>query len=104
MGTIKKYTPFYPIHPGEILKEEIEFRKISQKDLAGKMDISYTMLNEILNGKRSITAQVALAFEATLGIEADMLVSMQGRYNLQTARTDTVLAKKMEAIRCVTAS
>ena len=35
-----KLTPFYPIHPGEILKDEVEYRKISQRALARQMGIS----------------------------------------------------------------
>ena len=41
--------PFEPTHPGEVLKDEIEFRGISQKKLAKEMGVSYTVLNEILN-------------------------------------------------------
>ena len=44
-------TPFEPTHPGEILKDEIEYRGISQKKLAKEMGVSYTVLNEILNAK-----------------------------------------------------
>ena len=40
-------TPFEPTHPGEILKDEIEYRGISQKKLAKEMGVSYTVLNEI---------------------------------------------------------
>lgn len=42
-------TPAYPTHPGEVLKDEIEYRKISQRKLAEKMGISYKILNDILN-------------------------------------------------------
>ena len=47
--------PSEPVHPGLVLKEEIEYRKITQKQLASQMGISYTVLNEILNGKRPIS-------------------------------------------------
>ena len=63
-------TPSEPIHPGEILKDEIEYRGISQRKLAAQMGISPTLLNEILNGKRAVSAEYALLFEAALGIEA----------------------------------
>ncbi len=91
--------PFTPTHPGEILKEEIEYRGISQKELAQQMKMSYTMLNEILNAKRPVTASVALMFEASLGIEAEMLVNMQTRYNMQLARKDKKLLMRFEEIR-----
>ena len=38
-------TPAYPTHPGTVLKEEIEYRKLSQRKLARQMGISYKMLN-----------------------------------------------------------
>ena len=50
-------TPSEPIHPGEILKDEIEYRGISQRKLAAQMGISPTLLNEILNGKRAVSAE-----------------------------------------------
>ena len=43
-------TPSNPIHPGELIKDEIEYRGISQRKLALQMGVSPTLLNEILNG------------------------------------------------------
>ena len=43
--------PYTPTHPGEVIKEEIEYRGISQKVLSQQMGVSYSLLNEILNGK-----------------------------------------------------
>ncbi len=91
--------PYSPTHPGEILKEEIEYRGISQKELARQIEMSYTMLNEILNAKRPISASAALLFEAALGIEAEMLVNMQARYHMQVARNDQSLRLRFEKIR-----
>ncbi len=81
-----KLTPFYPIHPGEILKDEVEYRKISQRALARQMGISYSQLNEVLNGKRPVNTELALLFEAALGLDPEMLLNMQTRYNMQVAR------------------
>jgi plasmid maintenance system antidote protein VapI len=39
-------------HPGELLKEEVEYRKISQSNLAKQMGVPYTALNDILNQRR----------------------------------------------------
>lgn len=52
-------TPAFPTHPGEILKDEIEYRGISQRKLAEEMGIAYSALNEILNGKRPVTEKTA---------------------------------------------
>ena len=79
--------PFEPTHPGEIVKEELEYRGISQKHFAEVVGVSYTMLNDILNGKRPISTDFALTLEAATGISAELLVKMQLRYNLQIARS-----------------
>ena len=43
------------IHPGEMIKDEIIACGITQKELAKQMGVSYTVFNEILNGKRPVT-------------------------------------------------
>ncbi len=90
---------YIAIHPGEILKEELEARDISQKDFAKAISVSYTMLNEILNGKRSITADFAILVEAALGTPAEHWLNMQARYNLQTAKTKETIKSRFESIR-----
>ncbi len=91
--------PFTPIHPGEVVKDEIESRFITQKELAQILEVPYTMLNEILNGKRNLSVDMALLFEAALGIDAEMLVTMQAAYSLQVARKDKSFAKRRDAIK-----
>ncbi len=95
MDTIKRL----PTHPGDVLKEELESRKISQKKFAEVLGISYTMLNEILNGKRPVTSDFALMVEAALSINAELLVNMQTRYNMAFAREETALAERLREIR-----
>ena len=86
-----------------MLKEEIEYRKITQKQLASQMGISYTVLNEILNGKRPISADYALFLEAALGIDAQFWIQMQADYNLQTAKSDQKVIERIRKIRKVAA-
>ena len=57
--------PFYPVHPGELLKEELECRHISQKSFASQLELPYSALNEILNGKRPVTTDFALLAEVS---------------------------------------
>jgi len=100
MGTTaNKYTPYFPIHPGEILKDEIEYRGISQRRLASQMGVSYTLLNEVLNGKRQVNTELAMLIEAALGLDADTFVRMQARYNMQVARKDKTFAERLAKIR-----
>ena len=49
--------PFQPTHPGEVIKDEIEYRGISQRALAAQIGVSYTQLNEVLNGKRTLNTE-----------------------------------------------
>ena len=81
--------PFKPTHPGEVLKDEIEFRGITQRGLAGKMGISYSVLNEVLNGKRSLNTELAMMMEAALGVDAAPLLAMQNEYDMLMAELNT---------------
>ena len=62
--------PFQPTHPGEVLKDELEYRGISQRGLAKEIGISYSAFNEMLNGKRSLSPELAMMMEAALGVDA----------------------------------
>ena len=101
--TANELQSFRPYHPGELLKEELECREIKQKDFTEKFGLSYTMFNEVLNGKRPVSIELALLLEAALGINADLLVKMQTDYNLQTARKNTTLISKLNEIRKIAA-
>ena len=96
-------TPATPTHPGEILKDEIEYRGISQRQLAEQMGIQYSVLNEILNKRRPLTEKTALLFEAALGIDAEPLMRLQLKYNMQTVRKDKSFTERLAKIRKVAA-
>ena len=87
-----------PTHPGDVLKEEIESRGISQKKFAELLSVPYTQLNEILNGKRPVSSDFALMVEAALGINPQMLINMQNRYNLAVAMRKTSMLSRLEKI------
>ena len=91
--------PFRPVHPGELLKDELEYRHLSQKKVAEQLGISYSAFNEILNGKRPVTADFALFIEAALDVPAYLLVGMQTDYNLQVARNDKKIIDRFNKIR-----
>ena len=57
------------------------------------------MLNEVINGKRSVTTEYALKIEAATGIPAYIWVNMQSAYNMQTARKDSKLSVILDNIR-----
>ena len=91
--------PAYPTHPGEVLKDEIEYRGISQKKLAMEMDVPYTLLNEILNGKRAVNTEFALLIEAALDLPAEPLLKMQTRYNMLVAKRNTQFIERLNKVR-----
>ncbi len=88
-----------PIHPGEMIKEEVEYRNIKQTKLAEQMGISYKILNDILNCRRPLTTQTAMMFEAALGISASLLMKIQLEYNMFTAKQDSSFVQRLENIR-----
>ena len=82
----KSYTPFVATHPGEMLKDELKKRGISQKQLAEQTGIKPSVISETVNGKRSVSLNVAVALEKALGIPADIWMNMQTQYDLDTAK------------------
>jgi addiction module HigA family antidote len=90
---------FKPTHPGEVLKDEIDYRGISQSRLAKQMGISYNILNDILNERRPITTTTAMMFEAALDVPADSLMNLQLKYNIQMAKNDTQFISRLAEIR-----
>lgn len=91
--------PSEPIHSGEMLRDELETRGMSQKKFAGLIGMPYTAFNEIVNGKRPITTDTALKIEAATGIPAYIWINMQSAYNMQTARRDSKLSVVLDNIR-----
>ena len=91
--------PFRPVHPGELLKDELEYRHLSQRAVAQQLGLPYTAFNEILNGKRPVTTDFAMIMEAALGVSPSLLLRMQTDYNLQVAQSDSKLNKRLTEVR-----
>ena len=64
----KVLTPFIATHPGEMIKDELKERGMTQKQLADETGIKASVLSETINGKRSVSLNVAVALEKALGI------------------------------------
>ena len=79
-------TPFVATHPGEMIKDELRERKLTQKQLALETGIKPSVLSETINGKRPVSKNVALALEQTLGIPADIWMNLQTQYDLDSFR------------------
>ena len=95
--------PSAPIHPGEILKDEIESRGITQKALAEQIGLAPSVLNEVLNGKRAMTIEYALLLYAARGIEADLWINLQMQYNRHVAQSNPSFMKRLAGIRRIAA-
>ena len=77
--------PFIVTHPGELIKDEIKSRGLTQKRLSEMSGILPSVLSETIKGRRSISMAVALALEKSLGIPAEMWLSLQSQYDLDMA-------------------
>ena len=73
-----------PIHPGEILFEEfLKPMEISQYRLARDISVPPRRINEIVHGKRSITADTALRLSKYFGLSESFWMNLQSRYDLE---------------------
>jgi HTH-type transcriptional regulator/antitoxin HigA len=86
MVTKTKAYPNIAIPPGEFLIEEIEARSITQKELARRMGRPLNAINEIINGKKAITAETALQLEEVMPeIPARFWLNLETDYQLSKA-------------------
>ena len=81
-----------PIHPGEHLAEFLEELQISQYRLAKVIRTSPRRINEIVHGRRSITADTALRLGQALGMTPEFWLNLQNLYDLDLARASIDLA------------
>lgn len=70
-----------PVHPGEILHEELLERGITQKAFAAQIGIRPSHLNELLHGKTSMTIAIADRIQEVLGIDSQSWMNLQTQYN-----------------------
>ena len=96
--------PHYLTHPGEIIKEELEFRGISQRRLAAEIGVPVSQLNEVLNAKRPLNAEMALLIEQALGIDAEPLLSLQVKYNILSAKRNKSFFDRLKKIPRIAAA
>lgn len=78
---------FSPIHPGEILLEDfLKPLNISQYRVANSIGVPPRRINEIVHGKRAITADTALRLGCFFAMEAQFWMNLQTRYDLEVTR------------------
>ena len=89
------------VHPGEILLEEfIKPMDISQYRLAKHIHVPARRINEIVHGKRGISADTALRLARYFGTSAELWINLQSAYELDVARTEVgnKIEKEVEPI------
>ena len=90
-----------PIHPGEILFEEfLEPMGISQYKLSKDISVPPRRINEIVHGKRSISADTALRLSRYFGLSERFWLNLQSRYDLEVEKDklDVRLAKEVRVL------
>lgn len=81
-----EFRPDYAIHPGVILKEDMEMVQITQKEISARTGIPKTVINEIIKGKRNINANIAVRLEYVLFSPAKYWLNLQSAYDEAIAR------------------
>ena len=77
-----------PIHPGEILREELEAHGMSAAEFARQLNVPTNRITGILNEKRAVTADTALRLGHWFGTSAEMWLNLQKLYELRLAEQE----------------
>ena len=85
----------WALPPGRLLRAEIDARGMTQADLAARAKLTEKHVSQVMTGTVSLTPDVALAFERSLGVPAHTLLLAEARYQAERSRQDafTTLAK-----------
>ena len=78
-----------PVHPGEILREELQELGMSANALAKALDVPTNRITSILNGQRGITADTALRLSRYFGTSPHLWQNLQSTYELRTAEIES---------------
>lgn len=89
-----------PIHPGEVLAEDLEALDMSASELARQLKVPANRVTEILNGQRAITGDTALRLAHFFGTSAQFWLNLQSLYELRIAEEKAGTAiKKLPTLK-----
>lgn len=88
------YEPDYVVAPGETLSEEIEYRGLSQRDLAVLTGLDEQFIHQIILGIQPITPETATKLEQALGTSAGLWINLESQY--REALRDTLNHKNSQ--------
>ncbi|MBQ8703592.1 MAG: HigA family addiction module antidote protein [Bacteroidales bacterium] len=77
--------PFIATHPGELVRDEMRERGLTQKQLAALAGLTPTMVSEVVRARRSVTEEIAASLEKALGIPVVMWMNLQSQYDKDIA-------------------
>ena len=75
----------HAVHPGEVLKEELDEIGVTPTELARQIDVPANRLSQIVNGKRSITGDTALRLGHWFGMDPQFWMNLQAQFELVSA-------------------
>ncbi len=93
-----------PIHPGEILADELEEIGMSAATLAEKLDVPKNRIYQIINEQRSITADTAMRLSIFFGTTAEFWLNLQKFYELDVARQNADNLKHIKPYEATTSN
>lgn len=77
------------VHPGVILKEELDTLDVSQTEFARQIDVPPNRVSQIIAGKRAITGDTALRFGHWFGVDPQFWINLQAQFELAVADKET---------------
>ena len=78
-----------PVHPGEILREELEELGLSAKAVADELGVPQNRISDILRGRRGVTADTALRLARYLGTTPQLWLNLQKTFELRIAEIES---------------
>lgn len=97
-GIMKAKTSYTTIHPGMVLKEVLEEKGLSNKEFASTIGMPASVLSDIINGKRSVSPDIAILLEASLGRDAASWLAIQAARDIEVAKAKEEFLRKQEDI------
>lgn len=99
MYKLDNIIPFAAVHPGELIRDELKERDMTQKQLAEIIGMPAPVLNDIIKGRRNINTETAILLQDVFGIEARLWLSLQNQYDIDKANIDARMNKRREQTR-----
>ena len=91
-----------PIHPGSFLRDELESLGLSAREFAAHIHVPHNAVTGIMNGARSISAQMAIRLGQAFGTTPQYWLNLQANYDLKLARAE-MPTEALQIAPCVAA-